>query len=844
MMLLHCQPDESEVLVPGVSWQLAKQRYGQMSGLQYDLHLNVPSQAAAPIRGEVTITFVFEKRGRKIALDFRQPADQILSVSVNGETREYSFTNGHIVLSQRFFQPGENKITIEFIAGDGPLNRSDDFLYTLFVPDRASVAFPCVDQPNLKGRFRLTLDVPDHWQAVSNTRAVEDRRENERRVLEFAQTEPISTYLFAFVAGEFQVLSSSQDGREMNMYHRETDREKVERNAPAIFDLHRKALAWLEAYTIKPLPFSKFDFVLIPAFQYNGMEHPGAVLYRAERLLLDASATQSDYLGRASLIAHESAHMWFGNLVTMAWFDDVWLKEVFANFMAAKIVNPSFPEVNHDLRFLLAHHPAAYAVDRSAGANPILQPLDNLLEAGTLYGAIIYQKAPVVMRQLELLMGPEVLREGLREYVKTYSYTNATWGDLIALLDKKTEHDLGRWSKVWVHEAGMPTIETSTELADSLLRGLVVRQADPAGRGRLWPQQVQPALGSGSAVQRLSVELERDEARLPFSNDRPAPDFVLGNSSGTAYGFFRLDERSRTHLLQHLSAQRDPVVRGAAWLALWEEMLHGAMAPELVLGSGRRLIEVEPELQLAQHVLENLELIYWKFLTPAQQQHLAPEMEAQLWRLMQARPLLATALFRTYRSVALSDSAVTNLEAIWRQQRRVPHVTLSESDYTDLAFELALREVPAAASILDRQAAAITNPDRRSRFAFIRAALDADASARDDFFDRLRQVENRAREPWVLDALRLLHHPLRAESAEKYIRPSLDLLLEVQQTGDIFFPRRWLDATLSGHSSPRAAATVRDFLDAHSAYPPKLRGKILQAADMLFRAVEMQEAVE
>ena len=127
------------------------------------------------------------------------------------------------------------------------------------------------------------------------------------------------------------------------MFHRETDAAKVARNREAIFDLHAAALDWLEKYTAIPYPFGKFDFLLVPAFQFGGMEHPGAIFYNANGLLLDESATQDQMLGRASVIAHETAHMWFGDLVTMQWFNDVWMKEVFANYMAAKIVNPAFP---------------------------------------------------------------------------------------------------------------------------------------------------------------------------------------------------------------------------------------------------------------------------------------------------------------------------------------------------------------------------------------------------------------------------------------------------------------------------------------------------------------------
>src|SRR4029078_6802255 len=197
------------------------------------------------------------------------------------------------------------------------------------------------------------------------------------------------------------------------------------------------ALAWLEDYTAIPYPFDTFDFVLIPSFQFSGMEHAGAILYNAASLMLDQSATQNQLLGRASVIAHETAHMWFGDLVTMRWFDDVWMKEVFANFMAAKIVNPSFPEINHELRFLYSNYPAAYDVDRPRGRKAIRPHLANLAGAGSLYGAIIYQKAPIVMRQLEGILGEEPFRDGLREYLRAHAFANATWSDLIGLLDRR-----------------------------------------------------------------------------------------------------------------------------------------------------------------------------------------------------------------------------------------------------------------------------------------------------------------------------------------------------------------------------------------------------------------------
>ena len=279
--------------------------------------------------------------------------------------------------------------------------------------------------------------------------------------------------------------------------------------------------------------------MLIPSFQYGGMEHPGAILYRASGLLLDESATQNQLLGRASVISHETAHMWFGNLVTMEWFNDVWMKEVFANFMAAKIVNPTFPDVDHDLRFLLAHYPAAYGVDRTEGANPIRQVLDNLNEAGTLYGPIIYQKAPVVMKHLERMVGEAAFRDGLREYLGAHRFANATWSELVTVLDRRSPEDLDAWSRAWVEESGRPTIEVVMELDGQTITALSLRQSDPARLGRLWNQQVDVLLGYGG--RNAAVDPDPAEA-----GDRRCPS---GRRSASAR--LRSRRRDRRRIRSH-----------------------------------------------------------------------------------------------------------------------------------------------------------------------------------------------------------------------------------------------------------------------------------------------------
>lgn len=211
---------------------------------------------------------------------------------------------------------------------------------------------------------------------------------------------------FSFVAGKLTRETYSRDGRNISIYHRETDPKKVAQCsdiASEVFD----ALEWQEEYTQIPYPFAKYDLIILPGFQFGGMEHTGATLYTDGRMFLNENPTLNERLARSSLIAYETSHMWFGDFVTMEWFNDVWTKEVFANYYASQIIEPLFPEVNHSLNFMLDYIPAAYSEDRTAGANPVKQQLENMRDAGLMYGNIIYDKSPVILEMLIKKMGKE-----------------------------------------------------------------------------------------------------------------------------------------------------------------------------------------------------------------------------------------------------------------------------------------------------------------------------------------------------------------------------------------------------------------------------------------------------
>lgn len=799
-LLLGCtatNPKASEQ--KGVSKELASMRKASISNLCYTLNFTIPDKIESAVEGSVGISFSIPEQ-QQIVIDYRNDESSIHSVEVNGEPSGFQFVNEHIIVSAR---TGDNVVKIAFTASDQSLNRREEFLYSLLVPDRARTLFPCFDQPNLKARFTLHLTVPDGWSAVTNSPVVEQNGNH----IKFAQTEPLSTYLFSIVAGKLECVTRSQNGRVISLYHRETDSAKLAQT-DEIFRQVYASLDWLEDYTDIKYPFAKYDLIILPGFQYGGMEHTGATLYSDRTMFLNPNPTLDEELSRCSLIAHETAHMWFGDYVTMDWFSDVWTKEVFANYFASRIVAPQFPEVNHQLNFMLSYLPSAYAEDRTAGANPIQQELDNLCNAGLVYGSIIYKKSPVVMDMLVRMVGEEKFRRGIQSYLRTYGYSNATWDNLIEILDKLTERDLAAWSDAWVKQKGMPTIEIDSDS---------ITQSDPLSRGVVWSQPLAIADNLGG---RCDVVLEHSFMKTPVKASHYIP-----NADGRSYGFFRLDSLTAAYCMTNISSFTDEVLRGSLLITLYENLLRGAIEPYDFQNTIIRFLPNEANQLLFSEALGYAQSCNRRYFTTADER-----LEETLWSIYDNKPKHALPALRALMNVAQTGKSINRLYTMWSSN------ALSERDAISLSYQLAIRLPDSAQQIINRQLSLITNRDRRGEYLFISPAVSSSQQVRDSVFDSLLEVKNREVEPWVQTTLALLNHPLRQKESLRYIRVGLDEVAEIQQTGDIFFPTGWCGSLLGGHNSAQAKGIVHRFFADNPDYPEKLALKIKQRGDHLLQA--------
>jgi aminopeptidase N len=785
----------------GVELALAEKRAKEISNVEYNLCISIPDSVNATATGHVDISFSIE-RPHDVVLDFFKSGN---IVSVN---REYSAVNEHIVLPAASLRAGINTVGIDFCIDQSLINRRDHLLYTLSVPDKARRLFPCFDQPDMKATYRLTLSLPAGWKAVSNG-AITDSSESEgRSTVTFAPTEPLSTYLFAFAAGRFERRSMTKGGRTISLYHCETDTARTAQCDEILNEVFA-SLEWLENYTSTPYPFAKYDLVIIPGFQFGGMEHTGATLYNDRVLFLPPQATLNERLARTSLIAHETSHMWFGDYVTMKWFGEVWTKEVFANYYAAVISEPLYPDVDHRLGFMLSYAPLSYAEDRTEGANPIQQQLANLQDAGLVYGNIIYDKSPMMMRQLVSKIGEKTFREGIRRYLRQHAYGNATWDELISTLDSLTSEDLKSWSSCWVDGAGMPVYRLRRNG-----RTLTITQ-----EGTLCPQKV-TILADGREIT-ANCSGKETELRLP-SHVRS----IIPNSDGMAYGYFAIDGELLDMSIEAIGAD-DALLRGATLINLNEALWRGDIGHKLYMERLTAHLSEEKNPLLFNLCMNQLRSAHTRYADSADK-----ELENVLSNILFHDTSVSrkvTAL-RALADVMDSPAVVDTIYNLWLGKINIEGLKLSDVDAMAISYQLAVRMPEMADSIVAMQRSRLQSNNLREEYDFIAPSVSPRQEERDALFERLLTVEGRSVEPWAERALANLNHRYRRNEQMRYVWRGLEAVEEVKRTGDIFFPKRWVAMLVSGQRHEEVVPLIKQYLADHPDYPEMLKRKILMNA--------------
>jgi aminopeptidase N len=850
---------------PGVARELARFRAAHYSNVRYGLRVEV-APGALMLKGSEEIRVTLDGEADQLVLDWRtaavkqgQPQARVWDIVVNDhEVKDARETNDHILIPGAYLVKGENVVRLKFespIATSGSavtryLDREDksEYIYTLFVPSDASTAFPCFDQPDLKARFRLEMRAPSNWKVISNTESeavgIDDTIQGGFTLRRFHETEPLSTYLFAFAAGPFTEFKDETSQIPMRLFVRKSKTEQARKELTEVFRLHRDTLNFLAGYFDFKYPFPKYDIVIVPEFAYGGMEHAGATFLREERILFPTDPTANDLAARAEVICHEAAHQWFGDLVTMRWFDDLWLKEGFATFMAYKAIEKILPQQNAWKVFYQRTKPGAYTTDVTKGTTPIFQEIPNLSAAKSAYGNIVYLKAPSMLRQAEFFLGADKFQEAIRTFLKEHAFGNAEWADLVRAFERSSNRKLDEWAAAWVKRRGLADVRASWSVDSAgSINHLTLTQTDVLREGGAWPIRVKLLLAhEEGAPETLDVTLSSSgETNVKDAIGKRRPSFIFANYEDYGYGRFLLDEKSREYVLGNLGAVRDDFLRALLWGSLWDSVREAELAPNAYLELAIKLLPQERDEVTAQGVLTRVQTAFNRYLSSAERQLIAPRLEQMLTlRMMNAESVgLRITSFRAFQSIAMTDAARETLKKILRGELKIPGMQLRSRDRFDIITALLTRDDADALPLLEAQSKADTTDDGR-RYAYAATAAAGDAQTKKKYFDAFT-TDPKLPESWIEASVGSFNAIQQAELTLPYLDAALRELPRLKRTRKIFFINGWLSAFIGGQCSERAQATVQNFLQRESALDRDLRLKVLEVSDNLERCVRIKE---
>ena len=548
---------------------------------------------------DTVVTFKCRRPGTRTFIEFIGPA--VSKIELNGKSLSASaFDGGRIQLDNL---ADDNELTISGTANymhDGSgLHWFQDpvdervYLHSQFATNDAHRVFACFDQPDLKATYDFRVKAPSDWVVVSNTPGAPD----ENGSWTFPTTKLMSTYLAAIVAGHYYSVHQDHRGIPLGLYCRQSLAQYLDPDE--IFEITRRGFDFFEQKFHQPYVFGKYDQLFVPEFSAGAMENAGCVTF-LERYVFRSRVTDGVRLRRAETILHEMAHMWFGDLVTMRWWDDLWLNESFATYMGVLATSEATRFKKAWTAFALGYKASAKAQDQLPTTHPIVADIPDVESVVLNFDAITYEKGGSALQQLVAWVGDEAFARGVQIYLKRHEYGSAELSDFLAALEESSGRDLKSWSKLWLQEAGVNTMSVETVLEDGHIMSASLVQEAPPEHPTLRPHRLRIGLFDveGTTLKRRrSVELDVEGARTSvheLAGERVA-DLLLVNDGDLTYTKVRLDGRSLKTLRTHLRGLDDDLARALAWGDLWDMVRDAQLRSRAYVAISLANIDVETD---------------------------------------------------------------------------------------------------------------------------------------------------------------------------------------------------------------------------------------------------------
>ncbi|MFF2083603.1 aminopeptidase N [Nocardia sp. NPDC058176] len=591
----------------------------------YRVELDLSGAPEQSVDGFPTTTTVeFDATAEQTWLDFLGLS--VESVTVNGAEVDVEYDGARLTLR------GLAESNVVVVRARGAYSRSGEglhrfldpvdgqtYLYTQYEPADARRVFACFEQPDMKAPFTFVVTAPSEWEVVSNRPVAAVETDGGLQRVEFSPTLPISTYITAIAAGPYFRVESSWTRAELTVPLGVLCRASLARylDADTILTVTEQGLDFFAEQFDYPYPWGKYDQVFVPEYNLGAMENPGLVTF-TEAYVFRGAATAAQYEGRANTILHEMAHMWFGDLVTMVWWDDLWLKESFADYMGALAGSEATEWTDAWVAFANRRKAWAYLQDQLPTTHPIVADITDLEAAKLNFDGITYAKGASVLKQLVTYVGRDEFFAGARRYFRTHAFGNTTLADLLTELSAESGRDLAGWARSWLQTSGVSTLTFDSD---------EIVQTDPR------PHRLAVGLydfdDAGDLVRRERVELDLVAERTPV--DLPPAPLRLLNDGDLTYAKVRLDPDSLATVERSLDRVTDPLARGLIWSALWNAARDGELEVDRYLRMARDFAPTESNMALLTAVLANASFAINHYLPAAARDRWRGEWLESCW---------------------------------------------------------------------------------------------------------------------------------------------------------------------------------------------------------------------
>ena len=603
----------------------------------YRIDLDLISSAETFVT-KTTVKFSGLKPGQSTFID--AVGKRVIAATLNGvafDVKDYDGETIHLPALA-----AENELFLEIEApysntGEG-LHRFVDpadnevYLYTQFETGDARQMYACFDQPDQKATFTISAITPKHWEVISNydVDSVTDVG-TDSKLTQFKKSQVISTYVTAIVAGAYQHVHDEYVGEKtipLGIYARKSFFQYVD--AENIFKVTKQGFAYFEKTFGLAYPFGKYDQLAVAEYNWGAMENVGCVTFHEDVLIFRSKVTESARLGRASTILHEMAHMWFGDLVTMAWWEDLWLNESFAEWASYMATSEATQYTHAWTEFNALRKNWAYRQDQLSTTHPIATEMKDLEDVKTNFDGISYAKGASVLQQLVEHVGRENFIKGLRIYFTKHAFKNTTLNDLMVELEATSGRDLKPWAATWLQTAGVNTLRPEIEIESGTYKKLAIKQEAPtmpAGSQELRPHRLRVALfdiSDTQLVKRKSVPLDVAGALSEVTElkGEKEADLVLINDGDLSYAKLRFDDRSIATLKSHLGGLDEPLARALIWASLWDSVRDGELSTSDYIAIALNALGTETDISIVSATTTNITTAIWQYASPAHREGL------------------------------------------------------------------------------------------------------------------------------------------------------------------------------------------------------------------------------